>query len=118
MKTSRLLIIIPACIVMLVIVYIFAPIEITRRCDIKFGNQLVEKLEKYREEHNNLPEEEDWDTFSEMGFKMAEAGTKPVYRKLSAVEFELVYPEGFDGPYLFYNSEQKKWKTGCPAQVE
>lgn len=115
MKARRLFIIIPSCVVILVVIYLFAPIEITRRSDIKFGNRLVERLEKYREEHGRLPEEEDWNTLSEMGFKMAEAGTMPVYRKLVGEEFELSYPEGFDGACLLYDSRKEKWEITWPA---
>lgn len=45
-------------------------------------------------------------------------GTDPAYSKISDSEFELIYLEGFDGPYLIYGSKSGDWKMGFPALPE
>lgn len=86
----------------------------TRRSDIKSGNELVQRLEKYMVQHDRLPDSGDWKALGELGFEITETGTRPAYEKLSNDEFQLIYLEGFDGPYLFYNSDSKKWAAGWP----
>ena len=96
------------------IVYFKLPFEITRKSDIKFGNELIQKIEKYRYEHFELPPNDDWELLKQLGFRMEMLGTKPSYSKITDDEYELVYLEGFSPPYLLYNSVEKKWKIGFP----
>ena len=79
---------------------------------IDFGNQLIESISKYQKTNNILPETGDWNQLKKLGFEMHDVGTNPTYKKISDSEYELIYLEGFDGPYLMYNSESKKWSNG------
>ena len=36
----------------------------------------------------------------------------PEYEKIDSITFELVFISGFDGPYLRYCSNSKKWNYG------
>lgn len=90
------------------------PIEITRRKDIKFGNELIIKIQDYKNRYSQLPSSDDWKTLKLLGFKTEMLGTDPTYQKISNDEFELIYFEGFDGPYLIYNSILKKWMVDFP----
>ncbi len=97
------------------IIYWNLPIEITRSSDINFGNKLIVNIEKYKKENNKLPNNDDWKTLEKVGFKMEYLGTKPSYQTDNAGTYELIYLEGFDGPYLMWNSKQKKWKIDNPS---
>lgn len=96
-------------------IYWNLPFEITRKSDIKFGNELIKNIETYKIENNNLPKNGDWKTLEKLGFKIEILGTKPDYETNQNGEFEIVFLEGFDGPYLMWNSKEKKWKIDFPT---
>lgn len=100
-----------------VTIYWNLPIEITRKSDIKFGNELVENIEIYNKKNGKLPDNNDWKTLKKLGFKMEDLGTKPSYAKDSSNNYELSYNEGFDGPYLLWNSQERKWTIDFPKIV-
>lgn len=89
------------------------PVTINRHRDIKFGEELIEKLEQRRKQ-KGLPETNDWQTLSQLGFKQRGDVLIPDYQKLNDTAFELVYLEGFDGPYLLWNSFTRRWKKAMP----
>ncbi len=89
--------------------------ESTQKSDIDFGNQLISHIETYKLENGKLPETDDWKTLTALGFKIELTGTKPAYTKIDDENYELVYLEGFDGPYLLWNSKTKEWKVDFPA---
>ncbi len=90
------------------------PVSINRRSDIKFGNTIIYKLEKYRERFKKLPETHDWQTLRKFGFKERGEILFPDYQKLNDTAFELTYVIGFDGPYLMWNSFNRKWRNDFP----
>lgn len=85
------------------------PVTINRRSDINFGNELITKIDEYKKQHG-LPETNDWQTLKQLGFKQRGDLLIPDYQKLNDTTFELVYLDGFDGPYLLWNSHDKQWK--------
>ncbi|HCN48777.1 MAG TPA: hypothetical protein DIT10_06745 [Chryseobacterium sp.] len=95
-------------------VYWNLPIEVTRHSDIEYGNKLVLNLENYQKEHKSLPRYNDWNTLHQLGFKQQDLGVSPDYAVDSTGTYELVYLEGFDGPYLMYSSREKKWSIDFP----
>ena len=84
------------------------PLSVSRRSDIKFGNQLVSNLKEYKNANGHYPAEGDWSVLESLKFKMTE-GTQPEYKRLNDSVFELYFIEGFDGPYLTYNSISDDW---------
>lgn len=96
------------------IIYVHLPVEITERSNIKYGNELIEKLDNYKITYSELPKDNDWELLKKLGFKEESLGISPCYTKINKDEYELVYLRGFDGPYLFYNSTDKEWKVGFP----
>ena len=96
------------------LVYWNLPIEITRKSDITLGNTLIKNIEKYKLDHNKLPTEDDWKTLEELGFNTQSLGTKPNYIVDLKGNYEITFLEGFDGPYLLWNSIDKKWKIDFP----
>jgi hypothetical protein len=90
------------------------PITINRSSDIKLGEQIIEKIEAYQK-HKGLPDSNDWETLRKFGFRDKIEFLEPVYRKLNEDNFELIYVEGFDGPYLMWTSKERKWKKGYPT---
>ncbi|MFD0975394.1 hypothetical protein [Salinimicrobium gaetbulicola] len=113
--SKRILISIPIVLIIIGLIYFNLPFEVTRKTDIEFGNKLVERIEAFKKEKGQLPTPNDWMALEELGFKTEMLGTDPTYEKINENEFELIYLEGFDGPYLLYNSRQKHWKIDFPT---
>jgi|SRR5690554_938060 len=113
--TKRILIIIPIFLVLVGLIYFNLPFELTRKSDINFGDELAGKIEQFKKENNGLPKTDDWKTLEEIGFKIEMLGTDPSYQKINENEFELIFLEGFDGPYLMYNSKSKNWTMDFPT---
>ncbi|MGV4413727.1 hypothetical protein [Chryseobacterium sp. T1] len=97
------------------IIYWNLPISITRKSDIQFGNKLIENIDNYQKSHKQLSNNDDWKVLKSLGFKMEYLGTKPSYQTDNNGTYELIYLEGFDGPYLMWNSEERKWKIDNPS---
>ena len=74
----------------------------------------VEQFENYQKQ-KGLPENNDWETLRKFGFRDKFDYLQPEYRKLNEENFELIYVEGFDGPYLMWTSTERKWKEGYPT---
>lgn len=90
------------------------PLTINRSGDIKLGEQIIENIESYQKQ-NGLPDNNDWETLRKFGFRDKIDFLQPEYRKLNKDDFELIYVEGFDGPYLMWTSTVRKWKKGYPT---
>jgi len=90
------------------------PLSINRSSDIKLGEHLIQNIESYQKQ-NGLPDNNDWETLKKIGFRDRIDFLQPEYSKLNENEFELIFLEGFDGPYLMWNSTEKKWKQGYPT---
>ena len=114
-KTFFILISIICLAIVSLITYWNLPIEITRKSDIKLGNTIIENINSYKSENKKLPENQDWKTLEKIGFKIEMLGTTPSYETNQNGEYELVFLEGFDGPYLMWNSTEKKWKIDFPT---
>jgi hypothetical protein len=97
------------------VIYWNLPFEVTRKADIDLGNTLIENINSYKSKYNEIPATDDWKTLEKLGFKIEMLGTKPNYENNQNNEYELVFLEGFDGPYLMWNSKEKKWKIGFPT---
>lgn len=95
------------------VVYCNLPIEITHKSDITYGNSLIENINSYKAENKKLPENEDWETLEKLGFRFENLGANPYY-ETDGHQFELVFIEGFDGPYLMWDSEEKEWRFDFP----
>ena len=89
-------------------------LSINRRSYIKHGNQIIENIERYQNQIG-LPNNTDRETLQKFGFRDKIDCLQPEYRKLNENEFELVYLEGFDGPYLMWTSKERTWKIGYPT---
>lgn len=115
MKKAAIVIIsiLPVIIVSLII-YWNLPIDITRRTDIKYGNSLIQNIEIYKNTYHHLPENNDWKTLEKLGFKKENLGAQPDYRKNINGSYELVFLDEFDGPFLIWNSNEKKWSIDFP----
>ncbi len=90
------------------------PLTINRSSDIKLGEQIIEKIENYKKT-NGLPDNNDWETLRKFGFRDKIDFLEPEYNKLNENSYELVYVEGFDGPYLLWNSKERIWKMNFPT---
>lgn len=90
------------------------PVTINRHSDIKFGNQLIKNIDTYETQHG-LPKTNDWAILKTLGFKDNGDFFVPDYQKINDTTYELTYIEGFDGPYLLWNSNDRRWKKAMPT---
>ncbi|WCM41393.1 hypothetical protein MG290_10535 [Flavobacterium sp. CBA20B-1] len=104
-----------AFIVLGIFIYQNLPIEITRKSEMTLGNKIIKNIEAYQSIHNELPKENDWETLGKLGFQIHEMGTQPNYTYNNQDAYEIVFLEGFNGPYLLWNSIERKWKIGFPT---
>src|SRR5687768_6744379 len=101
--------------ILIFVVWMKLPPSINRYNDIKFGEELIEKIENYRKLNGQLPETGDWQAMRKLGFKDKGDFFVPEYQKLNDDNYALVYVEGFDGPYLLWNSSEKIWQVDMPT---
>jgi hypothetical protein len=67
-----------------------------------YANDLIQKVEKFKEEYNRLPENSFELEIIEDEF------SKAYYHKISKSEYEIWYAVGFES--MIYNSKTKKWR--------
>ena len=87
------------------------PFQIKYRSKIKFGNQLVERIENFRIQNGSIPKTTDYEILQLFGFENDESFL-PIYQKINATDYKLIYCWGFDPPWLYYYSKTKKWDYG------
>ncbi len=82
-----------------------------KRVKIKYGEELIQKIEQYRSENNRIPESNDWEVLNKIGIPTKESD-QPYYMKIDTDTYQFTYVEGFlEGPYLIYNSHKKSWEV-------
>jgi len=99
------------------VLWINLPPTINRYSDIKLGNRIIEKIDENKK-RKALPDRHDWETLKQFGFKIDGDVWTPQYEKINDDIYELVFVEGFDGPYLLWNSKDRKWKIEMPTIPE
>lgn len=92
-----------------IIIYWNLPIEFTRKSDIEAGNKIIKNIEAYQKANGKLPKNNDWKTLKRLGFNLEGSVSYLSYATDNNGNFELAYLEGFDGPYLLWNSTERKW---------
>ena len=90
-------------------IYWNLPVRINRRSDIALGEKIIKRIDSYKLK-NGLPENHDWETLKKFPFYDNGNFLEPDYKKLDSDSYELTFIEGFDGPYLTWNSDEKEWK--------
>lgn len=101
-------------IIVSVTVYWNLPIEITRKNDIDTGNKIIQNIEDYQKNYGKLPDNNDYKTLKILGLKLEDSRVYLDYITDNKGNFELTYLEGFDGPYLLWNSKERKWTIDYP----
>lgn len=103
-----------------VVLFIYnRPLTLVKHKEISRGYELIKGIEAYQQKKGKLPENGDWAAFQEIGFTLNELERAyPEFRKLSDISFELSYTEGFDPPYLMWNSTEREWKKGFPSNSD
>lgn len=101
-----------------IVTYWILPFQIKRKSEIEYGNDLIKKIELFKLSSNKLPNTDDWEILEEIGFKPEMLGTNPAYTKIDNNNFEILFLDSFDGPFLLWNSNDRKWKTGNPTIVK
>ena len=100
--------------IMCFVIRLNLPTTINRYQDIQFANKIIAKIDKYKTT-NGLPDSYDWKTLKRFGFKIDGDVWTPQYHRINNDTYELVFVEGFDGPYLLWTSSERKWKVDMPT---
>ena len=82
---------------------------------IKLGNEYAHNIITYLEGQKKLPDELDRDTLRQLnpdpkGEYLEARAARPMYKQTGSGSFTLAFIEGFDWPYLTYDSETKIWE--------
>ena len=91
------------------------PSTINRHSEIKLGNKVIDNIDEYWKINQKLPQWNDWDILRNLGIQFDNDVSKPEYKNLNDSVYELYFIEGFDGPYLMWNSSERKWKIDNPT---
>jgi len=103
-----------ALMIISVTIYWNLPIEITRKSDIEKGNKIIQNIKSYENRFGKLPENSDYKTLENLGLPHEDSRVYLDYKTDNKGNFELTYLEGFDGPYLLWNSQEGKWTIDYP----
>ena len=113
MKAYRVILIVLGCLIVtavgFTVVWINLPVSVKYAGEIRSGNSLAAEIEAYKLKNDVLPESNDWEVQESWGIPEKNLGWKPAYEKIDENSFLLIYSEGFDGPYLTYESKTKTW---------
>ena len=89
------------------------PLSVTHYAEVSRGNALRQRLDSYYRQNHTLPDDDAWKQLKQIGFTSQElAKAYPEYHKIDDDAYELLFVKGFDGPYLTWNSWERRWKTG------
>jgi len=91
------------------------PVTVNRHSEIKLGNKVIENIDSYWKTNQKLPESNEWETLKKLGVQFDYEVSKPEYKNINDTLYELYFIEGFDGPYLMWNSLERKWKIDSPT---
>jgi hypothetical protein len=103
-----------AIIVGLIIFWRIA-IKVDKNEKIDLGNSIITKMTNYQR-HSGLPQNNEWNVLDSLGF--VTETSHPEYSRINDDEYEIIFVEGFDGPYLMWNSKEKIWKESEPKFSE
>jgi len=85
-------------------------VAINHHSEIKLGDKVIDNVDNYWKSYKKLPQWNDWETLRKLGIKFDNDVSKPEYKNLNDSVYELHFIEGFDGPYLMWNSTERIWK--------
>ena len=89
------------------------PLSVIYYAEVSRGNILRQQLDDYFKQHHVLPDDDAWLQLQQIGFTSQEIEKAyPEYHKLDDDAYELLFVQGLDGPYLTWNSWERKWKKG------
>ena len=83
--------------------------------EISIGNEYAHNIITHLEGQKKLPDELDRDTLRQLnpdpkGEYLEARAARPMYKQTGSGSFTLAFIEGFDWPYLTYDSETKIWE--------
>ena len=98
----------------MIIVWLNLSIKYKYRSEIKRANVYIENLKNYQKKNGVMPNENDWKTLDILNPIKPFNESKPQYDKVGKKDFILTFVQGFDPPYLFYDSRTNIWKYDFP----
>lgn len=90
--------------------YLNLPLEWRRHKDIEFAQTLIQNIEAYRQKNQQLPKTNDTSLLKQLGFRHhQDIGWQPNYRYLDTEHYQIIYRDGYEAPYLSWDSRHQKW---------
>ena len=89
--------------------YLHMPLVFRRHKDIQHGDTLITHIQNYQKQHHSLPENNDEQTLAQLGIVKNAQGWQPAYHKQDEDSFQIIYQDGFTPPYLYWQSDEKRW---------
>lgn len=109
MKAVKTISFIFISLAVLLFVWFNLPTSILYYSEIKSGNEFIENIIKYKRQTGQLPKENDWETLAKLNPIKPYENFYPEYRITDQDNFYLTFIDGFDPPYLQYNTKTRKW---------
>ena len=110
MKFIRIIFITLIAFVSLFIILFNLPINIIYHSEINSGSQFAKNILNFKSANGKLPKNNDWAILEKLNPLKPYEVFYPEYLKIDSDNFQLTYTEGFDGPYLTYDTKTKKWE--------
>lgn len=110
MKSGKAIPIVFIVLTGLLVLWFNLPIQIQYYSEIKSGDQFVKNIIKYKEQTGQLPKENDWEILAKLNPIKPFENFYPEYRIVDENNFHLTFVEGFDPPYLQYDTRTKIWE--------
>jgi len=98
--------IIIATLIALYFIWWNLPVTINHHSEIKLGDKVIDNVDNYWKSNKKLPQWNDWEALRKLGIQFDNDVSKPEYKNLNDLVYELYFIEGFDRPYLMWNSTE------------
>lgn len=89
------------------------PVSIIYYKEIEMGNKFAENIKNYKQQFGKFPKEDDWQTLSKLNSWRPNGEYQewyPEFKVVDSVNFSLTYIEGFDPPYLSFDTKSNTWE--------
>lgn len=98
-------------IILIILIWINLPIRVKYYKEITIGNNFAKNIREYNKRNKALPDRNNSELLMKLNPETGYEVFWPFYLPEDSVNFTLTFIEGFDGPYLTYDSKNDAWKV-------
>lgn len=96
-------------LISLIVTWKLLPFRVRYYKEISIGDDFANNIKKYYSKNNELPKKDSAELLMILNPKTGYDVLWPQYLPYDSANFYLIYMEGFDGPYLRYDSKEGTW---------